>query len=60
MRSTKTNEKEHKLIAQQTADILASGGKIKEVPSNVYNRDTQYQQKNKSAFGEAEKCTSTK
>jgi len=60
MRESDLKIEAHTKIAQQTAEFLAQGGEIVEVPSNVYNQKTEYQQKNKSAFGEADKCTSSK
>lgn len=55
MRATNTNQSKHDLIAKQIQEFLASGGVIEWIPTSIYNREIENQQKNKSAFGEAVK-----
>ncbi len=55
MRQTNMNESKHELIDKPVAEFLAGGGKIEQIATSIYNREIEYQQKNKSAFGEAVK-----
>ena len=42
MRNTHLNEKESEKIAKQTEEFLARGGKIEQVPTNIYNHEYNY------------------